>query len=250
MKTSFAARTGLLAASALAGMSMLMAPAASAAITVNAGDEIKMGSGRCTLGFIINSSVDGKDYGLTAGHCGDAGQDITVGGQQVGTIIESEAAASVMGSLSSNDGSGDWAVIAFDEGVTANAAGNFGSDRKPITAGLVDDSPEVGQKVCTQGSTTGYNCGSIINVDADGEWIFTNITRIPGDSGGPLYDAETGAAVGVLSTVGLGGQGVQSRYYSVDKAIKASPALSGATFSEHLTDPRASTGSLSMGVIG
>lgn len=222
MSLSVLSRAGLIASSTLVGMSMLMAPVSSAAVTVNAGDQISAGGSKCTLGFIVKDT-SGKDFGLTAGHCGAVNDTVKVGGKAVGKFVESESPDSLILSISVKDGTGDWGLISFNDDVTTNPSGNFGPGRTPIAAYQVDSSPTVGQEVCTIGATTGYSCGKITSLNPQDSRVTTNIFRIPGDSGGPLYDANNGKAVGVLSTSGLGG----STYFSVSKATAASPTLNG-----------------------
>lgn len=225
MKTSVAGITGLLATATLAGLTALAAPA-TAAVTVNAGDQINTGGMKCTLGFIVKDT-NGKDFGLTAGHCGAVGEAVKVGGQEVGKFVESESPDSLILSISVQDGTGDWGLIEFNDGVATNPSGNFGAGRKPIAAYQVDSAPTVGQEVCTTGSTTGYSCGKIISINKSDSRVTTNITRFPGDSGGPLYDAHNGKAIGVLSTLGAGLDGLHTTYFSVSKAITTSPTLNG-----------------------
>lgn len=212
MKTTFATRTAALTATTLVGLSLAMAPAASATTVLSAGDQISASGGNCTLGFVFDKG--GPKYGLTAGHCGEQGDTVTSNGAVIGTMTHKQAPPTI-GSLfdpSAEDRS-DWAIITIDPEIELNHAGDFEPKIAPNTTARAT----VGQQVCTSGITTGHHCGKVTKVN--GDLITTNITRLPGDSGGPLYDRNTGAALGVLSTGSVTLGGITSLYYSAPAAL-------------------------------
>lgn len=107
----------------------------------------------------------------------------------------------------------------------------------------VENAPQVGQRVCTQGSTTGYACGKITRVDAQGGWIFTNITRIPGDSGGPRT-MRPPVRLSACSPPSVYPAMASRAVTSLWTRPSTRPRSVGATGSDKIYDPRESTGSL------
>lgn len=192
------------------------------------GDTILLGGSRCTLGFIFTGQNNAStNMGLTAGHCGDVGTEISVNNIPVGKITSGESPAEGM-IIPGDTTKGDWAVIDLYPNVKVDTAGVFEGGRKIAENLVAKESALVpGARVCTKGSSTGENCGEIISL-SDAGYITTNIYRFQGDSGGPLYFESNGAAAGVLSSTpmlnmgSLGSTGGStSNYFRADMGVIA-----------------------------
>lgn len=170
----------------------------------------------CTLAYLLTDSQH-DIKALTAGHCGTVGQDVyaTDPPAQIGTISaehapQVNASGNVIGDITTPD----WAVININNDVSVDA----NTDKIiPRIVGIA----AVGDKVCSQGNTSGWACGTVTAVL--GDWITTTIKRAPGDSGGPLYRPADHAAIGLLSNTEkplLGPGPESSRYYAVAAVLR------------------------------
>lgn len=212
MRLSLLRRASVAAATALGvtASSLIVAAPASAAprIVVGPGSEIdvvqkRTGDGievsACTLG-VLALTPSGERVGVTAGHCGRAGQDVAV------PVPGSDRTIAAVGKIrqSSNpkvDKDGrvadlnqpDWATITFMKDVPLSPAlGRV----KPTRVGRA----VIGDQVCRQGRTTGWQCGKVVDVAPTR--ILTDLKGDHGDSGGPLVRLSDGAAL-ALTTGGI-----------------------------------------------
>ncbi|MEU3254167.1 S1 family peptidase [Streptomyces sp. NPDC006997] len=161
---------------------------------LNGARQILSTAGRCSAGF--NVTDGGRDFILTAGHCGPTGSvwfADSRGRQQVGRTVR--------GSFPGDD----FSLVAYADGRAGDGADvvAVGAGRGVRITGLGD--PAVGQRVFRSGSTTGLRDGRVTALDATVNYpegtvsglIETDVCAEPGDSGGPLF-AE-GIALGVTS---------------------------------------------------
>ncbi|MEV7289682.1 S1 family peptidase [Streptomyces sp. NPDC093252] len=151
-------------------------------------------AGRCSAGF--NVTDGGRDYILTAGHCGPVGSVWFADGrgtEQIGRTVR--------GSFPGDDYSlVQYAGGRAGEGAEVVATGDGQGVR--IT-GVADAS--VGQRVFRSGSTSGLRDGRVTALDATVNYpegtvtglIETDVCAEPGDSGGPLFSE--GVALGITS---------------------------------------------------
>lgn len=140
----------------------------------------------CSSGFNMRNTSNGNTYFLTAGHCGDTGdQAVASNGVSIGPFVDSrfpgndDALVQVTNSVW-NQGPYVWIYSGF---VT--------------NASQYTDAP-VGTPICKSGRTTGLTCGTITaknqTVTYSGGFTVTGLTRHnacvePGDSGGPNLNA-------------------------------------------------------------
>jgi streptogrisin C len=138
------------------------------------------GNTRCSIGFSITKGTQ-RGF-VSAGHCGKAG-DTTTGFNMAaqGTFQAS--------TFPGKDES--WVAVDGDWTVTADVKGEGG--RRTQVGGSVQ--ALVGASVCRSGSTSGWHCGTIQQLNATVTYsqgsvfqmIRTNVCAEPGDSGGPLF---------------------------------------------------------------
>ncbi|MEU0738343.1 alpha-lytic protease prodomain-containing protein [Streptomyces sp. NPDC006134] len=135
------------------------------------------GSGRCSVGFPVTR---GTQQGFaTAGHCGRAGTS-TSGYNQVaqGTFQASTFPGRDMAWVATN---ANWTATPYVKGAGGQNVQVAGSTQAPV-----------GSSVCRSGSTTGWHCGTIQQLNTSvtyPEGTITGVTRTsvcaePGDSGG------------------------------------------------------------------
>ncbi|MEV0946747.1 S1 family peptidase [Rhodococcus sp. NPDC049939] len=136
---------------------------------------------RCTVAFVA-TTPSGQPVALTAAHCALPGWKIYVDGKLIGETDKS--------SRTEDSGSfaPDWATIALNEQAEPFAA----SDKvSPESVGKA----RVGDEVCLQGSTSGWQCGEVTGVS--GYRIWYDLEDAPGDSGGPIIRTSDNAALGI-----------------------------------------------------
>ncbi|MEV0946745.1 S1 family peptidase [Rhodococcus sp. NPDC049939] len=161
--------------------------ATSAATAVGPGTTIKIehpdGSWwRCTVAFTATTPSN-EPVAVTAGHCAIPGSKVYVDGRLIGETDQTS---------SRDDGtfSPDWATITLNDKAQPVAA----SDKvAPESVGKA----QVGDEVCLQGSTSGWQCGEVTGIL--GDWIYSDLEHAPGDSGGPIIRTSDNAAVGIHS---------------------------------------------------
>ncbi|GAA1013869.1 hypothetical protein GCM10009551_100810 [Nocardiopsis tropica] len=209
MSLSLARRLGVAATATIgAATSVLIAagPVNAAPIVIGPGSEIDVVQKEtaqgievqaCTLG-VMALTPDGRRVGVTAGHCGNAGQTVAVPvpGRdrtiaEVGKVEKSAAPRISADDRVVDPNEPDWATLSFKPGVPlVNRQGTV----QPRTVGRA----VVGDKVCRQGRTTGWQCGSVI--DVAGNRILSDVRSDHGDSGGPLVRLNDGAVLGIATS--------------------------------------------------
>ena len=178
-------------------------------------------TGHCTSNFWTNHDYgfgDVFNYGVMAGHCGDTGADVVMGGKHLsgvgtnsfyrGNPINSDAARFFLPSQYTS-----WPPRVFTgvEGTSGHRTvkGRFGNDA--LVSGL---------RLCFQGiSSINNNCGNIVARDVPITLAATDTTPLrtlshawcidfpglEGDSGGPVYHVnpdQSAIAAGVVSGIG------------------------------------------------
>nr|WP_244302634.1 carbohydrate-binding protein [Streptomyces viridosporus] len=134
-------------------------------------------SGRCSIGFPVTKGTQ-QGY-ATAGHCGRAGAS-TSGHNRVaqGTFQGSTFPGRDMAWVATNT---NWTATPYVKGAGSQNVQVTGSTQAPV-----------GSSVCRSGSTTGWHCGVIQQLNTSvtyPEGTITGVTRTsvcaePGDSGG------------------------------------------------------------------
>ncbi len=168
---------------------------------------------RCSIGFNGFSSSGAKEF-VTAGHCtnpvrGDVWSLKMSAPDATGTK-EAQLGYPVPGSTSVGSGGYDIGRIAVPTAVNAlpgvlTWGGGVGAPLASTPLNITGRSAAtVGANVCKSGSTTGWTCGSVLDVDYDASVqgstinsIVTSACTRPGDSGGSLVMGSV--AVGVTS---------------------------------------------------
>jgi streptogrisin D len=167
------------------------------------GGEITDGNILCSAGF--NATDGSKNYVITAGHCTQG----LPSWQGVGPSVKSDFPGN------------DFGLIENTTGDAPGAVDLYNGSSQPITGAAT---PTVGQQACKSGRTTQVTCGTVQALDqtvdygADGVvngLIKTNVHSEPGDSGGALFDGETG-----LGTVS-GGNDAITYYQPLQEALSA-----------------------------
>lgn len=154
------------------------------------GAKISTGTIACTTGYVVERG--GKDYILTAGHCGEVGSTWGVRDGQgklihVGTMAERQ--------LDSAKGV-DWSLIAVENGALV-------SPDMPLDTpvGRVMNTAEAANAdaICVLGQVSGLSCGAFQSVSASGRLVFESIST-HGDSGAPVFALKDGVVhpVGIL----------------------------------------------------
>ncbi|WP_067796102.1 S1 family peptidase [Actinomadura formosensis] len=160
---------------------------------LRSGLAIFTGGGRCTSAFTAYSGS--SYYMLTAGHCAEMGYwwDVSTysyGYQNVGGAVDY-----TFGWY------GDYAIVSVDNPGWWQPRGWV----YPQTSIYGTESDYVGGYVCKQGSTTGYTCGAITEIDATVSYPDRTLSGMtwseacdgPGDSGSGVFDGNY--AHGILS---------------------------------------------------
>ncbi|MFE4419463.1 alpha-lytic protease prodomain-containing protein [Streptomyces sp. NPDC056817] len=145
------------------------------------------GSSRCSIGFPITR---GTQQGFaTAGHCGRAGSSTTGSNQ----VAQGAFQASVFPG-------NDMAWVATNSNWTAAPYVNQGGQNVQVTGSTV---ATVGSSVCRSGSTTGWHCGTVQQLNTSvtyQEGTVSGVTRTsvcaePGDSGGSFISGSQAQGV-------------------------------------------------------
>ncbi|WP_231686486.1 S1 family peptidase [Corynebacterium deserti] len=137
------------------------------------------GNSMCTLA-VTGTDADGRKIGITAGHCGKAGDSVRSADSfwvgDSGTVVY-------------NAPNADYSVIEF--GSNAQLTNSYNG----ITATAVGGGVNSGQEVCKSGVATGYTCGLVWS--ADQRMSLSQVCAGRGDSGAPLM--ADGRVVGLVS---------------------------------------------------
>jgi streptogrisin C len=210
----------LLAIKAADQMSNQVCSSRTSCTPYRAGIQIYHGTGICTSGFIVKKNGTSNYYMLTAGHCGPTGyawfhDEVQVGVASFRAYANLGNADAELISRAGTTGHKNWIYVLSTE--------------MARTVDTVEghDADTVGDSVCQSGVTTGFWCGTIVNVDLDGipddNGIITNNLREatyasnPGDSGGPLFYGHV--AKGVLKGGLSNGHGVYTHIWEACNAL-------------------------------
>ncbi|GAA4390276.1 S1 family peptidase [Tsukamurella soli] len=176
----------------------------------------------CTVGFLAQRP-DGTRVGVYAGHCGDVGQKVVFQNHIVGTVASSSSPKLTAAETFVDTNAPDWATFTVDPA----AASLMPVGRvHPLSVGHA----KVGDAVCSDGATSGWRCGTV--VDVTGSYIATTIGVSTGDSGGPLIRTSDNAALGIASraaTFGNAPTPTGSLFYDLGSALAAAGGLSLVT---------------------
>lgn len=165
----------------------------------------------CTVAFSF-SGPDGRNYAVTAGHCGKEGdlvwpttaQTVDDYAVEVGHYIYSGLYSENVGEI----GDVDVGIIEItDPDRFMDLVG------KPIETALYPGEITAGDRICKTGATTGFTCGEfeasgrtqIIRTDTDIEretfGDIAHVCALPGDSGGPVFKiiGDRASIIGVVS---------------------------------------------------
>lgn len=162
----------------------------------------------CTVAFSF-SSADGRNFAVTAGHCGREGDLVWPPSAETAADYSAEAGRFIYSGLYSEDNDGiDVAIIEItDPDRYMDLVGD------PIPTAIFGGQIAKDDEICKTGGTTGYTCGvfeasgrvQLIRTDTDAEretyGDIGNVCALPGDSGGPVFHEINGRAtiIGVVS---------------------------------------------------
>jgi streptogrisin C len=155
----------------------------------------------CTVGFNARSTIDGKWYVMTAGHCGEKGRNFYVRQPRTGQYH-------VLGHMHNRRlaGDDDFGIITIDNvpgwdpkpwvyvhAWTGPVAGTTTNPSYPIygTGGS-----KLGMRVCVSGAIKGTSCGNV-EVLGGGSQARVNLCATDGDSGAPIFSGQK--AYGLLT---------------------------------------------------
>ncbi|QPK84330.1 trypsin-like serine protease [Corynebacterium qintianiae] len=170
----------------------------------------------CTVAFSF-SDAEGRDYAVTAGHCGREGDLVWPTNATTAQDYSREVGHFVYSGLYSEGAPDiDVAVIEItDPERYMTLVGN------PIETGIAEDLAVPADHICKTGGTTGYTCGQfretgrvqIITTDSDAtretKGDIAAVCAAKGDSGGPVFQDVNGRAtiIGVVSGTEAGRSG-------------------------------------------
>lgn len=165
----------------------------------------------CTIAFSF-SGPDGRNYAVTAGHCGKEGDLVWPTTAETVNDFAVEAGHYIYSGLYSEDvgevGDIDVGIIEItDPDRYMDLVG------KPIETALYSGEISPGERICKTGATTGFTCGEyeatsrtqIIRTDNDVEretfGDIAHVCALPGDSGGPVFKiiGDRASIIGVVS---------------------------------------------------
>lgn len=155
-------------------------------------------STRCSTGFI--ASTGNRAFIVTAGHCGDVGDQFYIQDAQGGNMMIGEMVESYVERSGNSIAGADIGLIEIYDDAKPYVDSALPMDQQ--LKGWI--TPEEAQRrnmgICRLGSTTGYSCGVFVSVEPAGQFYFRNISD-RGDSGGAIfaYDDSGVWALGVMS---------------------------------------------------
>lgn len=149
----------------------------------------------CSTGWIVGA--DDRNFILTAGHCGDRGDEFYLpdGETYIGQMVES---------MYVEAGGADYGLIELSANAPVNSSPQF-KDLKLLGWRGYDWIEENDPRICHLGYRTGLSCGDYLEITPGGNVTFRGFSD-HGDSGGPVFALtdEGIYAVGVLSGSGIG----------------------------------------------
>ena len=177
-------------------------------------------SSGCTAGFYVASNTDYKPYILTAGHCGWVGPiwqafNLNDAPVDIGPMFKSlwidqtKDDEAIISSTNSAYWQPQHIVVVYASPAQNGTTGTVLNARYPInrTGGSV-----INQRICSTATYTLTECGKVIGLDkafkADNFETtglgLVNYTTINGDSGAPMYAANTAYGISVASDPAVG----------------------------------------------
>lgn len=190
------------------GLVLAMAPA----YTAHAAPRAGIGGGSaividaragCTMTTVGHDRA-GRLVGLTAGHCGNVGSQIT---------LQDNPGAGVVGQIVLKSTPGDYAVIALDPSRVVGTPTVGGATIRSVGA-----FPPAGSNVCKSGRTTGFSCGPVLSLRSTDSLSYVCANH--GDSGGPVLSGNR--IVGMLNgglIVGIPGTPLEGAIGCIHPAI-------------------------------
>lgn len=187
----------------------------------------------CTVAFSLPDKSGTGSWAITAGHCGNPGQDIYSSpygddfstSHYLGKIVYSSK-------MNEKTGATDWAAIKLDT-----------SAKRPrhttnITLALDTYPRKEGKTICKRGQTTGFDCGPKggdnvrtqlrVSHQSQEQTIAVmskaNLCALPGDSGSPVFDKQ--GIIGVLSSTSASQEDILNHRCSDDNIAYYSPITS------------------------
>jgi hypothetical protein len=154
---------------------------------------------QCTAGFNARSTVDGKWYVMTAGHCGAPGRTFYVYQHRTNTWhVLGHMHNRVWGGASGDD---DFGIITIDNvpgwnpqpWVYVHPSADTVYNATYTISGT--EGSKQGMRVCVSGAISGSDCGSVETLGMGG-LARVDLCAGPGDSGAPIFSA--GKARGLL----------------------------------------------------
>lgn len=133
----------------------------------------------CTLG-VAGYDAEGRAVGITAGHCGNPGEEV---------ISADSWSVGPAGRIVASSRNYDYSVIEFNERAEISRSYNG------VTVNSVGGSPATGEQLCKRGVATGHTCG--VSWVSEKRVNFSQVCAMRGDSGAPLLAGDR--LVGVVS---------------------------------------------------
>jgi hypothetical protein len=178
----------------------------------------------CTVGFNAKSTVDGKWYVMTAGHCGALGQTFYVYQRRTGRFhVLGHKHNCVWGEPGSGcvySGDDDEGIITIDNvpgwdpkpwvyvhAWTGPVAGTTTNPSYPIYG---TEGSWQGLRVCVSGAIKGTSCGNVERLGG-GSLAQVNLCTTHGDSGAPIFSYQK--ARGLLKGTNNSGDPCEDRLY-------------------------------------
>ena len=163
---------------------------------------------QCTVGFNAKSTVDGKWYVLTAGHCGSPGTTFYVRQPRTGQFhLLGHMHRCIFGgnncAFASDDDEG---IITIDNVpgwnpkpyvyVHAWTGPNDHTTENPSYPIYGTSGSSQHMRVCVSGAISGTNCGNVESFTGVGGLAQVDLCAEPGDSGAPIFSGQK--AIGLL----------------------------------------------------
>ncbi len=161
--------------------------AATPAVLVHPGMEIRQGTQVCTLGYVDPA----LRVAFTAGHCRGAGPVTDAQGNVIGALAAFRDNTPNGSTVRTEDLIADYGAIVLADDVAVNNVlpGGRALDSEPGRL------PQQGQQVCHFGIVTGESCGTVERVNNGWFTMANGVVSQKGDSGGPVYVLDGGRAV-------------------------------------------------------